>query len=83
MACFHGNHCQNRKLLKVKYFGTYSSGFHNIGFWTYVLEHDLSNGVMTLNFQGQLIAKIKIQLKKHIYTENNLKITHNVQQILW
>ena len=64
MACFHGNHCQNRKLLKVKYLGTYSRDFHNIGFWTYVLEHDLSNGVMTLKFQGQLIAKIKIQHKK-------------------
>ena len=41
-----------------------SSYFHNISFWTYVLEDDRSNGVMTLMFQGQLFSKIKIQLKK-------------------
>ena len=73
MACFYSNHCKNRKLLKVKYLGTCSRDFHNIGFCTDVLEHALPNGGMTLKFQGKLIAKIKIQHKKHICTENNLK----------
>ena len=36
---------------KVKYLSTYSSYFHNISLWTYVLEHDRSNGVVTLSFQ--------------------------------
>ena len=45
-----------------------------------VLEQDRSNGVMTLMFKGQLISKNKnIQSKKHIYTENNFKITHKGQ----
>ncbi len=41
----------------------YSSYFHNINFsiWTCVLQQYRSNGVMTLRFQSQLIAKIKIQ----------------------
>ena len=70
------------KIEKMSYLSTYSSYFHNISFWTYVLEDDRSNGVMTLRFQGQLIAKIKIKRKKHVYTEYNLtKISHNVQQI--
>ena len=64
MACFHGNHCWHRKIQKMTYLSTYSSYFHNISIWTYVLEDDRSNGVMTLRFQGQLIAKIKIHLKK-------------------
>ena len=35
--------------------------FHNISFWTSVLEHDRSSGVVTLMFLFELIAKIKIQ----------------------
>ena len=57
---------KNRK--KVQYISTYSSYFHNITFWTYVLEEYRSNGVMTLKFQGQLIAKIKIQRKVNSFT---------------
>ena len=37
--------------------------FSQYYFWTYALEQYRSNGVMTLRFQGQLIAKIKIQRK--------------------
>ena len=48
----------------------HSSCIHNIGFWTYVLKHVLSNGVMTLMFQGQLIANIKILLKTtHLHSK--------------
>ena len=55
------------KIKKVKYLSTYSSYFHNISSWTSVLEHDRANGVGTLRFQSQLIAKINIQRKQHIY----------------
>ena len=37
------------------------------------LTYDLSNGVMTLKFQGQLIAKIKIQRKKHTFSLKIIK----------
>ena len=59
---------KNRKMQNVQYLSTYSSYFHNISFWTYVLEQYRSNGVMTLRFQGQLIAKIKIQRKISTFT---------------
>ena len=59
---------KNLKIQKVQYLGTYSSYFHNITFWTYVLEEYRSNGVMTLMFQGQLIAKIKIQRQINPFT---------------
>ena len=61
---------KNRKIQKVQYLSTYSSYFYNIIFWTYVLEEHRSNGVMTSMFQGQLIAKIKIQRKINSFTLN-------------
>ena len=66
---------------KVKYLGTNSSYFHNISFWTYVLEHGRSNGAMTLGFQGHLIARKNIQRKRtHLHSKyflNNPSLMFN------
>ena len=62
------NIVKNRTIQKAQYLSRYSSYFHNITFWTYyLLEEYRSNEVITLRFQGQLIAQIKIQRKKNIF----------------
>ena len=59
---------RNRKIQNVQYLSSYSSYFHNISFWTYVIQQYRSNVVMTLRFQGQLIAKIIILRKINTFT---------------